>query len=177
MGLPSGVQWASCNVGAELPSDFGLYFSWGNLEGHSEVEGYNFSQSVYDLTTAADIATDLSLDQDAAKAYLGAPWRMPTSTEFKELVDNCTIEWTTLNGVNGYLFISNVNGKRLFFPAAGNYNGTSLVSRGQRGYYWSSSYYSALAAYVLAFTSTNVSSQSYNNRCYGFSVRAVLQPT
>lgn len=176
MGLPSGVQWASCNIGAEEASDLGLYFSWGNIEGHRNGEGYNFSQDVYNETPAANIATDLSLDQDAAKAYLGDPWRMPSDTEFQELYDNCSTVWTTLNGVPGILFTSNVNGNKLFFPAAGYCGSTSLYGLGSVGKYWSSSYYSAVYAHVLGFDSLSVTTQGYYDRRIGLPVRAVLQP-
>lgn len=176
LGLPSGIQWASCNVGAERPSDSGLYFSWGNTDGHEEGSGYNFSQAVYDTTPAAAITDNLSLSQDAARANLGAPWRMPTDVEFQELYDNCTYVWTTLNGVNGLLFTSNVNGNTLFFPAAGCYGGTSLVGRGSIGYYWSSTYYSAASARSLRFSGSNIYPQILDNRRGGFSVRAVYAP-
>lgn len=177
MGLPSGVQWASCNVGAEEPSDLGLYFSWGNVEGHGIGEGYDFTQAVYETTPAASIDTDLSLDQDAARSNLGAPWRMPTGDEFQELYDNCTSVWTTLNGVNGILFTSNVNGKTLFLPASGYYNGTSHYARGTIGYYWGSTYNSATRAIRMSFDSSIVGPQGNGNRFYGFCIRAVLQPT
>lgn len=177
MGLPSGVQWASCNVGAEEPSDLGLYFSWGNTEGHAEGSGYDFSQAVYDQTPAAGIETDLSLDQDAARTNLGSPWRMPTAAEFQELCDNCTIVWTTLNGVNGRLFTSSINGKTIFFPAAGNYSGTTLNSRGSYGDYWSSTYNTNTSARLLSFNRSGVNPQDSNGRRFGFSVRAVLKPT
>ena len=175
MGLPSGMQWANCNIGAEKPSDYGLYFSWGNTEGHAEGSGYAFSQATYDQTPAAGIETDLSLEQDAARVNLGEPWRMPTAAEFKELVDNCTSVWETLNGVAGVLFTSNVNGNTLFFPAAGNYNGTSLTGRETTGFYWASSYFSATNAGDLRFDSSNVNPQNSSTRRFGFSVRAVLQ--
>lgn len=175
MGLPSGVQWANCNIGAERPSDLGLYFSWGNIEGHRAGEGYDFSQTVYDSTPAAAIDTDLSLSQDAARINLGEPWRMPTAAEFQELFDNCTSVWTTMNGVNGRLFTSNVNANTLFFPAAGYYNGTSLTNRGTYGAYWSSKYFTATGARYLYFNSEDVSPQLSINRFYGISVRAVLQ--
>lgn len=176
MGLPSGLQWANCNIGAEKPSDSGIYFSWGNIEGHAEGSGYDFSQDVYDATAAAAITANLSLSQDAARANLGAPWRMPTADEFQELYDNCTCVWTTLNGVNGLLFTSNVNGNTLFFPAAGYYNGTSLGSRGSEGRYWSSTYISAASARLLYFDSSRVNPQGSDGRRRGFSVRAVLPP-
>lgn len=176
MGLPSGIQWANCNVGAESPVDFGQYFSWGNTNGHYIDDGYDFSQEVYSSTPAADIATNLSLEQDAARANLGEPWRMPTTAEFQELIDNCTSVWTTLNGVAGYLFTSNVNGNTLFFPAAGRYSDTSLVGRGTRGFFWSSTYISATNARSLSFNSSSVNASYSGNRRDGFSIRAVMNP-
>lgn len=177
MGLPSGVQWASCNIGAEKPSDPGLYFSWGNIDGHEEGEGYDFSQSVYDSTPAAEITTDLSLDHDAARANLGAPWRMPTDAEFQELYENCTVIWTSLDGMNGRLFTSNINGARLFFPAAGNYNATTLNGRGSNGNYWSTIYNSETNAFYMGFNNVSVSPRISFARRSGFSVRAVLVST
>lgn len=176
MGLPSGLLWASCNVGAGKLNDPGLYFSWGNVVGHDADEGYNFSQTVYDTTPAAAIDTDLSLDQDAARVNLGAPWRMPTTAEFQELYDNCTSVWTTLDGVNGRLFTSNENGNTLFFPAAGNINNMSHRDQGLSGDYWSSSYLSVTNARFMSLSSSNVNPQYYGNRRLGFSVRAVMPP-
>ena len=173
MGLPSGLLWAKCNIGANAPEGYGHYFSWGNTDAHAEGSGYNFSQDVYDATPAAAITANLSLSQDAARANLGAPWRMPTSAEFQELYDNCTCVWTTLNGVNGRLFTSNVNGNTLFLPAAGLYDGTSLGGRGSSGFYWSSACYSATGARGLGFHSSSVGPQYIDVRRYGFSVRAV----
>lgn len=117
------------------------------------------------------------MDQDAARANLGAPWRMPTSAEFIELVNNCTSVWTTLNGVYGRLFSSNVNGKTLFFPAAGDYNGTSLNNRGSVGYYTSSTYYSPSDARGLNFNSADVNPEFIAGRRFGFSIRAVKPGT
>lgn len=177
MGLPSGVQWASCNVGAAEPSDLGLYFSWGNIEGHQRGEGYDFSQAVYNSTPGAAIDADIPLEQDAARENLGVPWRMPSAAEYQELVDNCTSIWTTMDGVYGRLFTSNVNGKTLFFPAAGRFGGKSLYYRGSYGYYWSSTYISASGARFMYFGDSNVIPGESGDRPYGFSVRAVLQPT
>ena len=173
LGLPSGLKWAKCNIGAATPEGFGLYFSWGNAQGHAEGSGYDFSQAVYDATAAAAITANLALSQDMARANLGQPWRLPTKTEFQELYDNCTCVWTTLNGVAGRLFTSNINGNSIFFPAAGYYSGTSLDSRGSYGFYWSSSYYSASNAYYLLFNSSNVNPQGSISRRNGVSVRAV----
>lgn len=101
---------------------------------------------------------------------------MPTNDEFQELYNNCTREWTTLNGVNGLLFTSNVNGNTLFFPAAGLYSGYLLITRGSRGYYWSSSYSSDTNARCLAFSSLSVAPAGSDSRYYGFSVRPVADP-
>ena len=177
MGLPSGLQWASCNVGAAKPSDLGLYFSWGNIEGHRINEGYDFSQATYDSTPAAEIDSDLTLDQDAARANLGLTWRMPTITEFRELIDNCTNRWVTIDGVEGVQLISNVNGNTLFFPAAGVYIDTSLVSRGLKCLIWSSSYTSTGGAHRVSMDESVVDSQESTSRRFGLSVRAVIQPT
>lgn len=174
MGLPSGVQWANCNIGAERPSDLGLYFSWGNTEGHAEGSRYDFSQAVYDQTPAAAIETNLSLDQDAARAILGSPWRMPTAAEFQELFDNCTSVWTELNGMAGVLFTSNVNGATLFFPAAGYYEGLSFRRLGENGYYWSSTYGSASTARCMSFNNSSVGPNQALNRYTGVTVRAVM---
>lgn len=174
MGLPSGLQWASCNVGAEKLNDPGLYFSWGNIEGHSEDEGYNFSQVVYDSTPAADIATDLSLSQDAARVNLGTLWRMPTSNEIQELFDNCTSLWTALDDVYGLLLTSNVNGNKLFLPAAGYFDGMSLRLFETGGNYWSSTYLSASNARRLDFNSSSIEPQFNSNRRFGFTIRAVF---
>ena len=161
-------------MGANSEEQSGLYFSWGNTEGHAEGSGYDFSQAVYDTTPAAAITTNLSLSQDAARADLGAPWRMPTAAEFQELYDNCTHVWTTKNGLRGILFTSKVNGKTLFLRAAGRYDGTTLGNQGTVGLYWSSTYFNATSARYLYFSSSEINPQRTNLRHYGFAVRAVL---
>lgn len=161
-------------MGAVNKEDSGLYFSWGNTEGHAEGSGYDFSQDVYDTTPGAAITTNLSLSQDAARANLGAPWRMPTESEFQELYDNCNSIWTTRNGVAGRLFTSNVNGNSLFFPAAGYHSGTEHFALGELGRYWSTRYYSNTNAHGLNFDNANVNPRYSSYRRYGFTVRAVL---
>lgn len=164
-------------MGATVPESAGLYFSWGNTDGQPAGGGYNFSRETYDETPAAPISTNLSLEEDAARANLGTPWRMPTSADFQELFNNCSRVWTTLNGINGFLFTSNVNGKTLFLPAAGVYNGPSLSNRGLLGRYWSSTYSSATNARCLGFNSSNVYPEDSGERRLGFSMRAVQDGT
>ena len=161
------------NVGASAPEELGLYFSWGNSPGHAEGSGYDFSQEVYNETPGHAVTANLTLAEDMARQSIGTPWRMPTANEFEELNENCTSIWTSLNGMNGRLFTSNVNGRTLFFPAAGNYSGTSLDSRGSYGAYWSATYDTSASALCLAFGATRVNPKDSNGRQYGFSVRAV----
>jgi len=173
LGLPSGLKWANRNIGANAPEEFGLYFSWGNVEGHAEGSGYDFSSANYDVSPGKQISGDIALSQDAANAYLGGSCRMPTKTEFQELYDNCNVVWTTENGVNGRRFTSKTNGNSIFFPAAGYYNSTSLYNNDSTGYYWSASRYSDSHGCNLYFVSGNVYPQYNNYRRYGFPVRAV----
>lgn len=173
LGLPSGLLWAKANLGATRPESDGIYFSWGNVDGHPAGAGYNFDQESYHATPGADISDNLTLDHDAARANLGSPWRMPSSNEFQELVDSCSSVWTTLNGVVGRLFTSNVNGNTLFFPAAGLFSGTSLNFHRSRGYYWSSTWRSVESARDMRFESSTLEPQDFNNRIFGFSIRAV----
>jgi len=177
------------NVGAASEEDAGEYFSWGNVEGHKSTNdrfSYNWGSSntgPYASTPGASIPftsqtknADYSADSgyDAARELFGGSWRMPTATEFKELYDNTDNEWTTVNGVNGRKFMKKTDHSvYVFFPAAGYGNGTSLHDRGSSGYYWSSSLNSADYGYILDFVSSNVFPQDYNNRYFGYSVRAV----
>lgn len=200
MGLPSGLRWAKYNIDVTTDNGFaaseegyGSHFSWGNPEGYNPVDGsyanvhdwgtWDNSKnsdgtgylptSIYGQTAGCAITANISASIDMARINLGSPWRLPTTNEFKELYDNSTWTWTTQNSVNGYLVTSNVNSKTLFFPAAGYGDGTSLYSRGSYGYYWSSSFYSAVHARRLYFNSSTVSPQDGSYRYHGFSVRAV----
>ena len=175
LALPSGLLWCEHNVGASRPEEVGLYFSWGNVTGHAEGSGYDFSQANYDASDGAALAADISVgDQyDMAHHNMGGQWRLPRRTEFQELYDNCDSEWIAQDGMNGRRFTSRANGNSIFFPAAGLYDGTTLNYRGSGGYYWSSSFYSATYAYRLYFSSTEVGPQNIDNRRYGFTVRAV----
>ena len=197
LGLPSGTKWAIGNIikvgskykiGAE--TDYGAYVSFGNVTPHFSANGSTFDDG-YDWgtantgpyastpgaaisgaqTTGASYAANSGYD--AARQLLGGKWRMPTAAECKELNDNCTSAWVTKNGVAGREFTSNINGAKIFFPAAGRGNGTSLDLRGSDGYYWSSSLYSADYGYNLYVYSSGVGPQDYSGRCNGLTVRAV----
>ena len=175
LALPSGLLWCEHNVGATTPYEHGLYFSWGNVEGHAEGSGYDFSDAVYAQTAGAALTGNIAVGNtyDMARHNMGAPSRLPTSGEFQELVNNCTSEWTDEDGVTGRRFTSNINGNSVFFPASGKYGGTTLYDRGSSGYYWSRSLASAALGRYLGFYSGGVYPQGDYYRFYGFAVRPV----
>ena len=178
LALPSGLLWCEHNVGAASPYDDGLYFSWGNITGHTGDDGYDFGTSndgPYASTPGAALTGDIPAgnDYDAARHNMGAPWRMPTVGEFQELNSNCDSIWTDEDGVAGRRFTSRINGNSIFFPASGNRHGTGLYGRGSRGRFWSASLYSQTYGYSLDFNSGGVTPANSNYRFYGFSVRAV----
>ena len=175
LALPSGLLWCEHNIGASTPYEHGLYFSWGNVIGHAEGSGYDFSDAVYAETPGAALTGNIPVNNtyDMARHNMGAPCRLPTSGEFQELYNNCDSEWTDEDGVAGRRFTSRINGNSIFFPASGYYGGTSLFSRGSNGDYWSSSYISETHAYYLDFNSSVVNPAYSYSRRLGFSARAV----
>jgi len=172
LGLPSGTLWADRNVGATSPEDVGLYFSWGNVEGHAFGTDYDFYGD-YDNTPGSKLRSDIDAEHDAATANLGEPWRMPTKENFVELYENCTHEFCSLNCYRGMKFTSKINGNSIFFPCSGYGHGSSWNLRGGNGHYWSASFYSAVYARYLDFNSGGVGPQDINYRYYGFAVRPV----
>ena len=166
LGLPSGLLWATCNVGAETPEDYGDYFAWGETAPKDSYTEDNYTYS--------DNPTTLPSDHDAAAANWGGGWRMPTQAEFEELYNNTTMTWTTQNGVNGRLFTA-ANGNSLFLPAAGCRYQSSLYFADGDGLYWSSSLDtgSPYNAWDLGFGSGYCGMYSYDGRDVGLSVRAV----
>jgi hypothetical protein len=175
LALPSGLLWCEHNVGASTPYEHGLYFSWGNVIGHAEGSGYDFSDAVYAETPGAALTGNIPVNgtYDLARHNMGAPCRLPTVGEFQELNSNCDSEWTDEDGVAGRRFTSRINGNSIFFPASGGYSGTTLNSRGSNGHYWSSSYISETNAYSLHVNSGGVSPAYSDYRRYGFTARAV----
>lgn len=145
--LGLSVKWATCNVGATTPEGYGNYFAWGET---TTKENYSWS-TYFDSDEEGKIFTKyynyggktvLDPEDDAAYVNWGGNWRMPTKAEWQELKDNCTWEWTTQNGIDGYKVTSNKAGytyKFIFLPAAGYRYDSNLSSEGSEGDYWSSS--------------------------------------
>ena len=189
LDLPSGTLWATSNVGASKPSDYGLYFQWGDTSGYTadqvgkdkqfnwhnykwSIDGSDENFSKYTTTGAT-----LELADDAANANMGGTWHMPTPTQIKELIDNTINAWTTQDGVKGWLFTSKTdNSKSIFIPAAGYASNGSLFDSGSVGYVWSSTLSTNDVSYGqdLSFYSDNVSLYNYGGRCNGFAVRGVI---
>ena len=189
LGLPSGLKWASFNLGATKPEEYGDYFAWGEVEpktdyswstykwckgGFGQLTKYcNSSSNGYNGFT--DNKTILDPEDDAAAVNLGGGWRMPTNAEQDELRSQCTWTWTTQNGVNGRL-VTGPNGNSIFLPAAGYRYDTSLGRVGSWGYYWSSSLSTdgPYSAYYVGFDSGDVD-WYYDYRCGGLSIRPVTE--
>ena len=181
LGLPSGLLWATCNVGATSPEQTGLYFAWGETTGYTAEQIKNgersFSELSYKSIHAASISTDLTLEHDAAHIHMGGKWRMPTNVECQELIDNCNLMWTddyNGTGVAGCIFTSKVNGNSVFFPAAGCCNCSAVISVGSFGYFWSASWGSSSFAWYLYFFS-GIQEVYSINRYFGYSVRGVCK--
>ena len=170
LGLPSGLKWATCNVGANFPEEYGDYFAWGETTTKTEYTEEN------SLTSGKQI-NDISGNPqyDAAAANWGGSWRMPTSEEMSELLNHCTWTWTTQNGVNGYN-VEGPNGNSIFLPAAGYRSGSSHFNTVALGRYWSSTpnESSTNNSCNLYFDSGN-HYKSWFNRYYGQSVRPVSE--
>ena len=169
LGLPSGLKWAACNVGANTPEEYGNYYAWGEIAPKTEYTYENCSTLGKQL---GDISGNANYD--AATANWGAPWRMPTREELKELIDNCTFTWTTQNGTTGRL-VTGKNGNSIFFPANGCYINTSLCDNIFEGFYWSSTNCDIIpnkSAYFIDFSMEKYVVDWFM-RFYGYGVRPV----
>lgn len=191
LGLPSGTLWASCNVGATKPEEYGDYFAWGETQGYNSGKR-DFSWSTYKWCNGSsssmtkycdkgsygnkgftDNKNELDLEDDAAYVNWGSQWRMPSKEQQDELREKCTWTWTTCKGTKGYL-VKGKNGNSIFLPAAGWCDGTSLGNADSNGVYWSRSLYTSIpnGACYLYFYSGDVGWSGGNRYC-GQSVRPV----
>ena len=139
LGLPSGLKWATCNVGANKPEEYGDYFAWGETETKTEYTGENCKTIGIKKRLFGDnkIIDKRENFKDAARANWGGSWRLPTKEEMEELKNKCTSQLTTQSGVNGCK-VTGPNGNSIFLPAAGYCTGSSPTGVGELGGYWSS---------------------------------------
>ncbi len=185
--LGLSVKWATMNVGASSPDDYGDYFAWGETapkdyydwSTYTLCKGSSSTLTKYNTSSSygtVDNKTTLELSDDAARANWGGSWRMPTDAEWTELYEQCIWTWTNQNGVNGYKVTSKSNGNSIFLPAAGYREDSWLRNAGSLGFYWSSSLctdspYNAWHVYFYSYSS-NVSRSDSPRHC-GFTVRPV----
>lgn len=190
LGLPSGTLWATCNIGANSPEGYGDYFAWGETEPKDYYDWSTYKwcngsyktlnkyckSYLYGYKGFVDNKTELDLEDDAAYVNWGLSWRMPTTDQLQELIENSVWRWTQRNGVNGQL-VTGPNGKSLFLPAAGCLNDSSLNDVDSCGYYWTStiSNGASFGGTRLRFDSEYVDGAS-GQRSYGFPVRPVRVP-
>ncbi len=188
LGLPSGLLWATCNVGADTPEDYGDYFAWGETQPkavydwstYQHCNGSHNTLTKYCNNTSygnggyTDDLTTLLPEDDAATANWGEGWRMPTKAEWQELYTNTTCTWTLQNGVYGRLFTA-ANGNSIFLPAAGYRSGGSMSDVGSYGNYWSGSLYTdnARSAWYLNYDAGYCAMDFYYYRSNGQTVRPV----
>ena len=175
--LGLSVKWATCNVGAESPEDYGSYYAWGETE---EKSNYTLENYKYYNSSTGDfnnIGSNISgTSYDVAHVKWGGSWRMPTLDEIKELYDKCSWQWIEVNGIEGQK-VTGPNGNSIFLPAAGDRFGTEVLGRGSYGDYWSGTLHEnySYGAYNLTFYSDYLDWDNYYNRFYGHTVRPVTE--
>ena len=198
LGLPSGTLWATCNIGASSPEDYGDYFAWGETEPkevynwdtykwyrHDHDEPYLWGYlryctiSAYGYDGYVDYMSELEPEDDAAYVNWGPLWRIPTYEQARELQANCSFQGTTLNGVNG-VQVTGPNGKTLFMTPVGfRWDGSLCDADGTYGRYWtstldSSSPHHAYWLTVIQFPGSIVVEPNHSySRATGFVVRPV----
>ena len=185
LGLPSGILWATCNVGADSPEGYGNFYAWGETQPKSDYTTANYKWCSGDLSSLTKYCTDsyygivdnktiLDKEDDAAHVNLGGNWRMPTREERDELYKNCTWKKTKYKGINGYVVISKINGNMLFIPASGCFGNSIYFNEGEYANYWTSSVNLSIPneAYDMSYDEWDEGSREF-----GQNVRGVLSPS
>lgn len=178
LGLPSGIKWATCNIGATKPEEYGDYFSWGSTTPFIDEKGDNrctiFKKSLSDLQAAGIINEEgvLNPRYDAARTHWGGTWRMPTHNEIYELCEKCTWEWIDGDSISGYK-ITGKNGRSIFLPAAGHMMLHTYYD-GINGHYWSNTTISDYHAINLMFSEEGKATITFEAE-YGCPIRAVSE--
>ena len=191
--LGLSVKWATCNIGATKPNEYGNYFAWGETKTKKNYSWENYkycnisdtsilkycNDSIYATDNLADSITILEPEDDIAVHCWGKKWRMPTKIELNELKEKCDWKWIKLDGVKGYLITSRIEGytnRSIFLPASGFKWENSLEEIGSYGVYWSSSLDTELSffAHYIYFQPKEVNLGDYEfARDFGLTVRPV----
>ena len=187
LGLPSGTLWATRNVGAANPEDYGDYFAWGETapketytwSNYTLCDGSEWSMTKYE-PTAFWRHDELELEpiDDAADNNWDVSWCMPSEGQVMELINSCSWQFTQKNGVNGSL-VTGPNGNTIFLPATGYRSNSSLSRAGTSGYYWSSTVKyneEKYAFYLTCYSNTANCMAYYPGRSAGLTVRPVRRP-
>jgi len=177
LGLPSGNMWCTRNVGASTPEGYGLYFSWGNTEGHAKGSGYSFDRSNYNNTTGSSLSGNITGTYDAATVNMGKSWRTPTNEEFTELVNYTNKENATINGVSGVKYKNKSDSNVfIFFPRAGRYYMSSEIS-GEGSYpeVWTATFYTSTPNNGYYFDANGGGLGANYDRCVGLPMRAIMK--
>ena len=175
--LGLSVKWATFNVGATSPEDYGDYFAWGETETKE-----TYSWATYKWGTSSNLtkynATDgktiLEPADDAAQVHWGDKWRMPSKEEVDELTQQCNWIWTTHNNVNGYK-VTGPNGNSIFLPAAGYKGAGPTYPAGEDGLYWTSTLEKGHYSYLIVLhnDAPPTEASTKGTRCFGFTIRPV----
>ena len=185
LGLPSGVKWATFNVGATKPEEYGDYFAWGETEPKElyDWSTYKWCDGSYNTLTKYNTDSEygvvdnkkiLESSDDVAYVNWGGNWRMPSVDEWNELLSHCSLKWEERNGVSGVVLVSVQNGNSLFLPAAGVYHyNNGLISQNTEGYYRTNSLDESRGTISLGFSYTGSINWYANDRCFGQPVRPV----
>ena len=181
LGLPSGTLWRKFNVGATVPQSAGLYFSWGNIQGHhwngsAFDDGYSFTQQAYDLTPGSQLTGDIDNAHDAAREYLGEHWRIPSVFEYTELIDNCNVERRDFGLTKNVVLISKVNQNTLILPIGGYAQAESILRFNERGYYPTLNLFNNNSASIFYIPSSATPYVGSWARFNGFPIRPVYVP-
>ena len=170
LGLPSGTRWACCNVGAGKPEAYGEYYAWGETEANGiySEDTYQHYNNGY-VNIGDDIA---GTEYDVARVKWGEPWEMPSKDKIKELLDNCTSQWITMNNIQGARIIG-TNGGSIFLPAAGFHENNEIRGINDGGYYWSSTNYPSTQGHANILASITENSIMHTPCFRGLSVRPI----
>ena len=174
LGLPTGTLWACCNVGATTPEAYGGYYAWGETKMKAIYNWSNYSHCEGPENTCKMLGDITGTQYDVAHVKWGGSWVMPSHDQINELLNNCTYEKATINGVRGRKFTSKKNGSIIFLPTAGRRDDGTPVNVGFTSDYWSSTQGSSPKYANDLYLVSSRAEMNFASECYnGYTVRPV----